>query len=433
MNSECGIFTIANITCFNCPFSQSHIIGFFYIVFCGLIIHSWWLSNVFEYFRHSGRVCHMRIFITEDNKYYLHEDALFQSMGHFLLHYKTCRMPSSARILKGFRLLFPVTQLDNGRAGYTFSIRCRPNKNDESPLIVLKPGVQGATSRFVGEKQEEKRTELLPAEDLRTRAPEPLPVTIEILPTDSSLCYYTIADEESNQSPWLRNLLQFKAEMRKRCSCGLLVTHSKLPGGWQVHRSDDPQTEGYIFFVNPKNRLYRDLPDSIYKQLNKKQCKFLGELFGTDKSRVRGPDVELIRKTCRYDTESSRHCVVEATPANVPYTYAAPHSLKEEEINRLPQLRKALQVTEEQRKRCICGLLMVDTKLPGGWEVHRSDEAPTKGRVFFVSPDHQSHWDLPEYIKRQLDERQHKYLSELLASDPKRCQRSNVRCKSGTS
>ena len=42
-------------------------------------------------------------------------------------------------------------------------------------------------------------------------------------------------------------------EMRARyemCHCGIRVSDSELPQGWSVHRSQEPETRGRLFFVS---------------------------------------------------------------------------------------------------------------------------------------------------------------------------------------
>ena len=98
------------------------------------------------------------------------------------------------------------------------------------------------------------------------------------------------------------------------------------------------------------------------------------------------------------------------------YYYIVP----DEECNRLPELRKLLELDEDMRKRCTCGLLSADSHLPDGWEVHLSTDTSTKGRIFFVSPDGRSHWNLPVSIYKKLSDEQREYLSDLFAKDKTR-------------
>ena len=47
-----------------------------------------------------------------------------------------------------------------------------------------------------------------------------------------------------------------------------------------------------------------------------------------------------------------------------------------------------LKLDEELRARnemCHCGIRVMDSELPQGWSVHRSQEQETRGRLFFVS------------------------------------------------
>ncbi len=63
---------------------------------------------------------------------------------------------------------------------------------------------------------------------------------------------------------------------------------------------------------------------------------------------------------------------------------------------------------------CHCGISIVDSVLPEGWSVHRSQDEETKGRLFFVSPDNTTtSWSLPDRIVRQMDAHQRETLKRL--------------------
>ena len=225
-------------------------------------------------------------------------------MGALLAHYKTNDIPNEQNI-KQLRLLRPLTVLGNGTRGKTvpipqglvtkYDIYAYPPGLPKS-VPPRRPGGGRLDARSIDNNAEDADLNpdgLLSPQVLSRRPPAPLPGDCDDTPTYSgSHYYYTPTDEECNRLPELRKLLELDEDMRKRCTCGLLVSESSLPEGWQVHRSHDAPTKGRIFFVSPDSRSHWNLPDYISKQCSEKQRRFLSQLLLTDNARSLGVNIK---------------------------------------------------------------------------------------------------------------------------------------------
>ena len=49
--------------------------------------------------------------------------------------------------------------------------------------------------------------------------------------------------------------LRAQAMAQEMCHCGIRVCDSELPEGWSVHRSQEAETRGRLFFVSGKSKI----------------------------------------------------------------------------------------------------------------------------------------------------------------------------------
>ncbi len=63
------------------------------------------------------------------------------------------------------------------------------------------------------------------------------------------------------------------------CHCGISIVDSVLPDNWSVHRSQDEETKGRLFFVSPDNTTTSwTLPERIVRKMNPQQIETLKRL-----------------------------------------------------------------------------------------------------------------------------------------------------------
>ena len=85
------------------------------------------------------------------------------------------------------------------------------------------------------------------------------------------------------------------------------------------------------------------------------------------------------------------------------------------DVDRTSELISLLRLEESRgSSKCDCGLYEDESELPLGWSVHISHERPSSGRVFFMSPDGRTAWNLPLQVSLLLSAEQQDQIRKLL-------------------
>lgn len=88
-----------------------------------------------------------------------------------------------------------------------------------------------------------------------------------------------------------------------------------------------------------------------------------------------------------------------------PY-YSSPRNVDEDITNRLKEVLK-------QNEVCDCGIPRDKAELPLGWQVHRSKDPATFGRIFFQNSKGMTSWKLPAEVQSKLNIVQQQNLEDL--------------------
>ena len=85
------------------------------------------------------------------------------------------------------------------------------------------------------------------------------------------------------------------------------------------------------------------------------------------------------------------------------------------DVDRTSELISLLRLEESRGSaKCDCGLYEDESELPLGWSVHISHERQSSGRVFFMSPEGQTAWNLPLQVSLLLSAEQQDQIRKLL-------------------
>ena len=85
------------------------------------------------------------------------------------------------------------------------------------------------------------------------------------------------------------------------------------------------------------------------------------------------------------------------------------------DVDRTSELISILRLEEKRgAAKCDCGLYEEESELPLGWSVHISHEQQSYGRVFFMSPEGQTAWNLPLQVSLLLSTEQQDQIRKLL-------------------
>ena len=85
------------------------------------------------------------------------------------------------------------------------------------------------------------------------------------------------------------------------------------------------------------------------------------------------------------------------------------------DVDRTSELISLLRLEESRGSaKCDCGLYEEESELPLGWSVHISHEQQSYGRVFFMSPEGQTAWNLPLQVSLLLSTEQQDQIRSLL-------------------
>jgi hypothetical protein len=109
------------------------------------------------------------------------------------------------------------------------------------------------------------------APPIQERGPAPLPINHDAIDVNSP--YYSIVKPEFDRhTELIENLRQMEeGSGAHRCECGLTTEEAELPCGWTMHLSQEPDTEGMLFFMGPGNETSWEPPMLVMLQLTADQ------------------------------------------------------------------------------------------------------------------------------------------------------------------
>ncbi|XP_070558348.1 uncharacterized protein [Ptychodera flava] len=207
---------------------------------------------------HNKNIFHFHV-NTDGGKYYVTEDCKFPNMPALLRYFQ--RHPIPGQHVQDLKLMYPITKPCVGKPndkGYTEFIK-KEALSTASYLATAPMGEQHL--------QSPKRNHLSRTD----RPPAPLPETASAQGKSGSKLYSTTLEEGRSRLPELLQNLKVQergSDAGKRCICGLFVEEATLIGSWMMHRSNDPETEGQIYFARG-NEVVWDLPQETMAELER--------------------------------------------------------------------------------------------------------------------------------------------------------------------
>ncbi|XP_077981851.1 uncharacterized protein LOC144436861 [Glandiceps talaboti] len=226
---------------------------------------------------YNNHIYHFRVF-KNDTRYYITEDRIFFNMKRFLDYYSSHSIPGQK--VQDLKLVYPISREDakprlDLDAGYAQLI---PKFDDIH--VATPPG--GHTSCAPSRHSWKA---------LSSRPPPPLPSDSSFEPSggstlksayvdminkrrQSSKDIYSVASEEKSMLSDLIKLLEMherkiggrSSTHRQKCHCGMFVDEATLINGWMMHKSDDPETNGQVYFARGTDVVW-DLPQDVWREL----------------------------------------------------------------------------------------------------------------------------------------------------------------------
>ena len=225
--------------------------------------------------------------IEENNGKYILQEETFPSIEKLVQYYGKHEIPNEEKI-RHIRLLYPITNEEHN-AKRNSSRRVSdgqvpaPSAAFSGPSRVL-PRTTSVPSKMSLSDTKFNNKKRISSQMSAKRPPPPLPREVVITPVPANkqgptpppeYCYdyakTTDHLDEVRESVRLMDL----ADAGELCECGLLISESKLPLGWTIHRSTEPATRGRVFFVSPNQQSAWNLPSDVDKLLTGEQRLFI--------------------------------------------------------------------------------------------------------------------------------------------------------------